>query len=90
MIRPAFAAAAALLTLTAGADAKDCKGTFLRRSCETSGGAACPQPIAAGTRHEFQGWGMTDGVRTYSIYRLGYWPAKDIRIEPGCRLQRED
>lgn len=90
MIRPAFAAAATLLALTAGTDAKDCKGTFLRRSCEASGGAGCPQPIEAGSRHEFMSWGITEGMRTYSIYRLGNWPAKDIRIDPGCRLSREN
>lgn len=78
---------AALLALSSAASARDCSGTYIRRSCMM--GAAdgiCGYPREKGTREDFMGWEMQDGERGYVVYRMGAYPAKDIRLDPGCRL----
>ena len=90
-LRPAAAAATfvVLVSICGAAAAKDCTGSFIRRSCKL--GAAegmCAYPKERGTVEDFMGWEREDGVLGYTIYRLGAYPAKDIVIEKGCRLSR--
>lgn len=88
-LRLVAAVIAAFVALPSGAFAKDCMGTFVRRSCMTAGGPnQCTYPQEAGTRMEFMGWEDDDGVKAYSVYRLGAYPAKDIKLDRGCKLGR--
>lgn len=89
--RPAAAAAAfvAFMSMCEAVAAKDCAGTFIRRSCKL--GAAegiCAYPKEKGTEEDFMGWEREEGVLGYVIYRLGAYPAKDIVLKKGCRLSR--
>lgn len=89
MRSPFIIAVAALIGTAAAttASARDCSGTYIRRSCMM--GAAdgiCGYPREKGTREDFMGWEMQDGERGYVVYRMGAYPAKDIRLDPGCRL----
>lgn len=88
LTRLALISAAALLALSSGASARECTGTFIRRSCML--GAAdgiCANPKQAGQEEDFEGFEFEDGVKGYSVYRLGAYPAKDIRLKPGCTLK---
>lgn len=89
-LRPAAAAAFfALMSTCETAAAKDCAGTFIRRSCML--GAAdgiCGYPKEKGVEEDFMGWERKDGVLGYTVYRLGAYPAKDIVLKKGCRLNR--
>lgn len=85
----AATALVAVLSMGGAAAAKDCTGTFIRRSCKL--GAAegmCAYPREKGAVEDFMGWEREDGVLGYTIYRLGAYPAKDIRLQKGCRLSR--
>jgi hypothetical protein len=79
---------AALLTLSSAASARDCTGTFIRRSCKM--GAAegmCAYPREKGDVESFMGWEVDEGVRGYVVYKMGAYPAKDIKLKPGCTLK---
>jgi len=83
----AFALVLALTTVAASA--RDCTGTFIRRSCMM--GAAegtCAYPREKGQEEDFMGWEMQDGVKGYVVYRLGAFAERDIVLKPGCRLKR--
>lgn len=80
---------AVLLAFSTFASARDCTGTFIRRSCMM--GAAegmCAYPREKGQEEEFMGWEIQDGVKGYAVYRLGAFAAKDVVLKPGCRLKR--
>jgi hypothetical protein len=83
----AFAAAIGTAMLASSASARECSGTYIRRSCMMGATAGyCGYPREKGTREDFMGWEIQDGERGYAVYRLGVYPAKDIRLDPGCRL----
>lgn len=80
---------AALLAFSSAASARDCTGTFIRRSCMM--GAAegvCDYFREKGQEEDFMGWEMQDGVKGYVVYRLGAFAERDIVLKPGCRLKR--
>ncbi|GJE61661.1 hypothetical protein [Methylobacterium trifolii] len=78
----------ALLALSSASSARDCTGTFIRHSCKL--GAAegiCAYPREKGDVEDFMGWEVDEGVRGYVVYRMGAYPAKDIKLKPGCTLK---
>lgn len=87
-LRLPAAIAVALALTTVAASARDCAGTFIRRSCKM--GAAegmCAYPREKGDVEDFLGWEVDEGVRGYVVYKMGAYPAKDIKLKPGCTLK---
>lgn len=85
----AFALAVTMIAGEASAASGYCSGVFIRRSCKMGASQGiCSYPKARGLREDFEGWEIEDGVLGYAVYRLGAYPAKDIRLDPGCKLKK--
>lgn len=87
-IRLPAAFALVLALTTVAASARDCTGTFIRRSCMMgAAGGMCAYPREKGDVEDFLGWETAEGVRGYVVYRMGAYPANDIKLKPGCTLK---
>lgn len=85
----------AALAATSSALAKNrnavekCDGVVLRDTCNDGYCAPGVEPMwHRGQRVRWMAWTIQDGVKMYVQYKQGAAPARNVRLEPGCRLPK--
>lgn len=70
------------------ATARPCVGVFVRDACMvgSGNGQPCVYPKKKGEKADIVDRDPVDGVKAVGLYRLGSYPARDVKLAPWCKL----